>query len=1427
LCAHQSVESGIKFKLSTEQKDAGKFDDVVLEILEKSGKTRYIFGQAKHKVKAGNFEFQTIMENNNFKLSKYFESWDEILNKYGNTEKDILIITNNRIDTQKTQSSGLVKIDSDQKQSSLYFVEDKSDDLIFKNVGKRYKFPGQTAFPVERQVVFQVLKNDFTNKNIGQNLSDFDDKLNSFMDQLVFVTSLELKDIKDHIKKDLRKRLQVTDVSVQYIKLEECIKSLVTSGKQEMKLITNEDYKKVLEEYKLFESKLLVTEKTKAIFENELYLEFQTIHKTIEDFLNDTQNNQTNKIFHIKTQESETEFVSMQIHKKLSTAAVNKDTYIMMKTSFSEETFERGVKVFEKSESFKFMIIEVDSGDQPSLFEKFRSQIEKTVQSTSKRMIVITDVNSKIRFSGCAELKLDSFYPKDLIDASLAEVLNRKIEFQKFQTTWKELAGEDYLKNNVLLKDLLKTKEIAKKMKVSKGIDKSLYVPRNFLYSHWLEPGVLKELKSDETVYNQQDYEAQCKSKNLHWIEKISADLKWIKSSTDISRILKYINKVKEEPFAEDTMITMAQKVSILIDIAGMGKSTVLNHLAQQLKEKNENHWVVKVDLNDFTSELDEVKSDQLKTCTEAIKFLSNKILKLSSALEKDLFRQSCMETGNVILLFDGFDEVASYYKDEVTQLIKSLLETSIGKVFIASRPEWAEFLETTFLQIKHSLMPFEKQDQEKYLLSFMMQKIENVDENLLKKIVEMILVSMSKSLKDEDYRFTGVPLITKLVAEFFESKISEHFQGTNQSFDDLTEKLGTETFNLVQLYDHFVEKKLEIYFKEKCKMDLSNARTRKKNEKEQKVIRENFETLAVQQILKTDLQKHLPKFRAKKIDEDELEDLVKIDLMYQIGKDLKFSHQTYGEFGFNKFLRNNFDDEGCAKFISEVVLVDESYKIIRSFVNFWILEKIDGKTCAIYQKKLLGSSCKDRIKTTPLHVAGQEGNQNVFWFLYSSLAAKTEDFENRKWKIQSYFLKLDKEEYTAIVYYFWHCDDSFDLLNAIQRDFGSEFVKKLFTLEMWYNQNLLHTICQSDSGNVSKIFTFLRECFSNDPEFLKQIFLSRDEDDNQSFLHYAFWFLKNEKLLELLEELEKLKSNPEFGQDFVKEFVLMRSRGSGVFLFCYAFSKYFDNDFFLEVLKQLKFLCGEETLKEFFLAVDFTSSTFLHKFCFWTKNFDLLQTLKWVAHELGQEFLVKLISMKDRDDQTIFHCFISSSPQSNPGQKFLKILEFLRQDLGLENKVLLDILSIENEKKNCLNLICDKKDQKITEILDFLSKVFQNDRDSLKKLFNEKLRKNEKVKEWMGKNNFNLDLFGEDSDENVEDSEISKLDQEVGDENYSSDDSDSSSDEIFQNLPSQVVNCVETILNVDSSSSDDENVEDSGPSHHEEVSRCHCCNIS
>jgi hypothetical protein len=57
LCTHRAVEAGLQFELTTEQKNVGNLDDIVLKIVE-NRKTRYLFGQAKHKQIAENLKFK-------------------------------------------------------------------------------------------------------------------------------------------------------------------------------------------------------------------------------------------------------------------------------------------------------------------------------------------------------------------------------------------------------------------------------------------------------------------------------------------------------------------------------------------------------------------------------------------------------------------------------------------------------------------------------------------------------------------------------------------------------------------------------------------------------------------------------------------------------------------------------------------------------------------------------------------------------------------------------------------------------------------------------------------------------------------------------------------------------------------------------------------------------------------------------------------------------------------------------------------------------------------------------------------------------------------------------------------------------------------------------------------------------------------------
>jgi hypothetical protein len=89
------------------------------------------------------------------------------------------------------------------------------------------------------------------------------------------------------------------------------------------------------------------------------------------------------------------------------------------------------------------------------------------------------------------------------------------------------------------------------------------------------------------------------------------------------------------------------------------------------------------------------------------------------------------------------------------------------------------------------------------------------------------------------------------------------------------------------------------------------------------------------------------------------------------------------------------------------------------------------------------------------------------------------------------------------------------------------------------------------------------------------------------------------------------------------------------------------------------------------------------------------------------------------------------------------------------------NFLLIQNKRQeNCLNLVCQKDEEKIPKILGLLSKDFQNDREFFTKLFNEELKKNKKVRKWIKKNLDFIDLPDEESQSkskpNQEDSDSS-----------------------------------------------------------------------
>jgi heme oxygenase len=125
--------------------------------------------------------------------------------------------------------------------------------------------------------------------------------------------------------------------------------------------------------------------------------------------------------------------------------------------------------------------------------------------------------------------------------------------------------------------------------------------------------------------------------------------------------VRKYIETKVSHTYTADNLDKLLeqaqhQRVTLISDTAGMGKSTVLTHLSKKVNQKFPAKWVVNIDLHDLTDALKPLKQEQIDK-EKAIEFVSQTLLKLEPGLEVELFKQCCEQKQKVrkILMLGRF----------------------------------------------------------------------------------------------------------------------------------------------------------------------------------------------------------------------------------------------------------------------------------------------------------------------------------------------------------------------------------------------------------------------------------------------------------------------------------------------------------------------------------------------------------------------------------------------------------------------------------------------------------------------------------------------------------------------------------------------------------------------------------------------------
>ena len=597
----------------------------------------------------------------------------------------------------------------------------------------------------------------------------------------------------------------------------------------------------------------------------------------------------------------------------------------------------------------------------------------------------------------------------DLTASSQTTLLEKTVIFQGRRIALNQLTSVEPMTDSIPLADLLKGKELRigeePLLSAGSGYNEENYIDRTFNHNIVIrqdfrtdkQAGIFTDLlASSETEFIQ-----LCQlhpKKNVHWLEQEkSGELIWQKSQGNLQTLRKYIDNQKSHCYAPsdlDNLLHHAkqQRVTIIADKAGMGKTIVLTQLFKQIKQKYPAHWLVGIGLNDYTKLLKALEGKKMDK-ELVLEFVSKEVLKLESHSEKELFKKAVEgnEVSKVVVMVDGFDKISPKYKYIALDMLHVLKQTSLEHLWVTTRPHLKEDLEDKLQQLSYTLQPFSQVEQIEFLKKYWTENLnlEITYQHRLETYAAVLIRKLTQSVSDKDKKFTGIPLQTHMLAEAFEENFRS-FYLSEKSEPDLPHKL-----NLLGLYRGFVESKFDIYYREKSKIPACNVAAEEQLKREFKYIQKEHQQLAFKALFTDDKVPFLEDYHFIFSDED----LARIGIVQRNyeGKphfvDNNFAHYFVAQFLINQLTEITNPNPHVQDILLNKVLSRKDYQVTRHFLDGLLEISTPSKETLKQFGEQINKQWKERETrrtligvTTALRQAAAEDNACIVGFLMNSL---------------------------------------------------------------------------------------------------------------------------------------------------------------------------------------------------------------------------------------------------------------------------------------------------------------------------------------------------------------------------------------------------------------------------------------------------------
>lgn len=402
----------------------------------------------------------------------------------------------------------------------------------------------------------------------------------------------------------------------------------------------------------------------------------------------------------------------------------------------------------------------------------------------------------------------------------------------------------------------------------------------------------------------------------------------------------------------QQNLLNHFAKVLLVSDTAGMGKTTISSHLVQEFKRQSPHLWVARLVALDCTNELREFdsmvpKDGSPKKLVNASydNFIMNKLLKLTSPIEKFVFQQYLQneyDKGQLILMFDGYDEINLKCRRAIVAILQYLgAKCNVRLIGITTRGQFGRDLEVMFQQHVFTLEPFTQGNKLDFLKRFWSSSESPSNIERLEDYARQLIETISRTISEEESQLTGIPLQMRMLGEIFVDK-AKRFEKNG-----LVDAAVFSSIGLYELYERFIEKKKNIYLAEKLGINAGAASREELLEPILKTQSKYAQTMILS-------SKKIPTIEKK-----ELEKVISLGIIHKHRSGTNFIHRTFAEFLVAEHLLQEYYQKNGVPVTKILrggdivkILSAHEFSIVRQFIN-----------SQLNQKRLLKVFCQEKYR--------------------------------------------------------------------------------------------------------------------------------------------------------------------------------------------------------------------------------------------------------------------------------------------------------------------------------------------------------------------------------------------------------------------------------------------------------------------------------